>query len=77
MFHGNFAVTQKSMALEIIGHVDAGILASILGLFEWDSYIQRVLDWTRDHADPIDIGVSGYDWNRQVWDIYARLMWLL
>lgn len=72
LYSRSFAVTQKSMALEIIGHVVPDLLAKIIGVSSSNALIKAAMKAIGRHTKIIDIGTNDID--RWIWDGLAKLI---
>ncbi|MDQ2752190.1 MAG: hypothetical protein M3R72_04115 [Bacteroidota bacterium] len=70
-FHAAFKVANKSMAVEIWGHVYAGQFAGWIKKISNIGFINKMANFVIYHAETIDIGEKGHDSNRFVWDAMA------
>ncbi len=68
LFNTEFAVSDSSMIVEIWGHVYADQFANWIKEISDINFIDKIADKVIYHAEYIDIGESGHDNNRFVWD---------
>ncbi len=76
-FHSGFKVSNRSMSVEIWGHVYADQLAKWIKKFSRIKIINKISDKIIYHAERIDIGEKGHDSNRIVWDCLAPFLSLI
>lgn len=68
LFADEFKVSDNSMAIEIWAHVYAEKFAEAIKNFSSVKFVDSITDKILQHAEIIDIGETGYDDNRFVWD---------
>jgi hypothetical protein len=68
LFNIEFKVSNASIAIEIWAHVYAEKFADAVKDFSSVKFIDGIADKILRHAEVIDIGETGHDDNRFVWD---------
>lgn len=71
LFNTDFDVSDNSMAVEIWAHIYAEKFAEAVKNFSSIDFVDKVAEKIIHHAEVIDIGESGHDDNRFVWDALA------
>jgi hypothetical protein len=71
LFNTDFKVSDASIAVEIWGHVYAEKFAEAIKNFSSINFVDKIAEKILHHAEIIDIGETGYDDNRFVWDSLA------
>jgi hypothetical protein len=71
LFNVDFEVSGDSMAVEIWAHIYAEKFAEAVKNFSSINFIDKIADKILHHAEVIDIGETGHDDNRFVWDALA------
>jgi len=71
LFGDEFKVSDHSMAVEVWAHVYAEKFAEAVKNFSSVKFVDAMADKILQHAEIIDIGETGYDDNRFVWDALA------
>ena len=73
LFNTDFKVSDASIAVEIWAHIYAEKFAEAVKSFSSINFIDKIAEKILNHAVIIDIGETGYDDNRFVWDELAVL----
>jgi hypothetical protein len=68
VFNADFKVSQRSMAVEIWGHVYADKLMIALQSISVFGFLKRLIEKIKKRLEKIDIGERGHDYNRFFWD---------
>lgn len=71
LFADEFKVSDHSMAVEIWAHIYAEKFAEAVKNFSSVKFVDAIADKILQHAEIIDIGETGHDDNRFVWDALA------
>jgi hypothetical protein len=73
LFNNDFDVADKSIAVEIWAHVYVEKFADAVATLTSINFIDELAEKIIERCEIIDIGESGYDYNRFVWDNLAYL----
>ena len=68
LFNIDFKVSDASIAVEIWAHIYAEKFAEAVKNFSSINFIDKIAEKILHHAEEIDIGETGHDENRFVWD---------
>ena len=68
LFNTDFKVSDASMTVEIWAHVYADKFAEVVKNHSSINLIDKIADKIIHHAEVIDIGEKGHDYNRFVWN---------
>lgn len=77
VFSTEFKVSNRSMSVEIWGHAYADEFAQWIQTFSRIGFVNKMADKVIYHARLIDIGESGHDNNRFVWDALSPFLSLI
>jgi hypothetical protein len=73
LFNKDFDVANKSIAVEIWAHVYVEKFSDAVAALTSIGFIDKLTEEITERCEIIDIGESGYDYNRFVWDNLAYL----